>query len=235
MEEWWLDDDVTQKKSNMSSPTNSQIVDEFEYSFQACLAALTNPDYFNLRDSEEIKTGVEQTIQRFLDLARQMECFFLQRRLLLSIQKPEHIILEDTNELKNELARKEQLLQKYYDKIQYWQSLLSDTSGIAARPTQMPPPHTQSMQSTQPQMQGIPTPVSAPQPMMQNIMPSHCQAPPPNQGGMNQPPPAMVPPHPPQMHPQHMVPGQTQGNLQGPLAYLERTMSNIGMPDGSAR
>ncbi|XP_013789206.1 mediator of RNA polymerase II transcription subunit 28-like [Limulus polyphemus] len=81
----------------MAAPTGTSgqgIVDDFENSFQACLAALTNPDHFNVRDSEEVKTGVEQTIQRFLDLAKQMECFFLQKRLLLSTQKPEQFVIE---------------------------------------------------------------------------------------------------------------------------------------------
>lgn len=211
----------------MASSSN-QIVDDFEYSFQACLAALTNPDHFNLRDSEEIKTGVEQTIQRFLDLARQMECFFLQRRLLLSIQKPEHIILEDINELKNELARKDQLLQKYYEKIQYWQSLLLDTTSTGRTPQMPPPPHTQAIPS-QSAIQGIATPTSAQQPMLQNLLPPHCTTAPPSQ------PQNIVPPPAPQLHSPHLLPTQSQGGLQGPLAYLERTMSNIGMPDSNTR
>lgn len=114
---------------------------------------MTNPDYFYVRDSEEVKTGVEQTIQRFLDLAKQMECFFLQKRLVLSAQKPEQMVMEDNTELKNELMRKTQLLHKYHEKIHFWQSLLNDTSN-----------------------------------------------------------------------------GQQQSALVGPLAYLERTTSNIGMP-----
>lgn len=35
--------------------------------------------------------GVDQCIQRFLDVARQTECFFLQKRLQLSVQKPEQV------------------------------------------------------------------------------------------------------------------------------------------------
>ncbi|XP_064465658.1 mediator of RNA polymerase II transcription subunit 28-like [Ornithodoros turicata] len=136
--------------------TSSQVVDDLESSFQACLAAVTNPDYFYVRDSEEVKTGVEQTIQRFLDLAKQMECFFLQKRLVLSAQKPEQMVMEDNTELKNELMRKAQLLHKYHEKIHFWQSLLNDNG--------------------QQQQQ------------------------------------------------------QQQSSLLGPLAYLERTTSNIGMP-----
>ncbi|XP_077537847.1 mediator complex subunit 28 [Haemaphysalis longicornis] len=170
--------------------SSNHIVDDFENSFQACLAAVTNPDYFYVRDSEEVKTGVEQTIQRFLDVAKQMESFFLQKRLVLSAQKSEQIVMEDNTELRAELARKEQLLQKYNEKIHYWQSLLSDHTspspgmgGGGGGPPQPQPP-----QGTMPpmqQQQGVQGPVMA--------------------GG--------------------------QGLPGGPLAYLERTTSNIGMPE----
>lgn len=165
--------------------SSNHIVDDFENSFQACLAAVTNPDYFYVRDSEEVKTGVEQTIQRFLDVAKQMESFFLQKRLVLSAQKSEQIVMEDNTELKNELARKEQLLQKYNEKILYWQSLLNDTSNT---PGQQPQPQPQAPPGST--TQGMPT-----------------------QGQ------------------QSMPMGSSAQGLPGPLAYLERTTSNIGMPD----
>lgn len=40
------------------------------------------------------RLGVDQCIQKFLDVARQTECFFLQKRLQLSVQKPEQVIKE---------------------------------------------------------------------------------------------------------------------------------------------
>lgn len=168
--------------------SSNHIVDDFENSFQACLAAVTNPDYFYVRDSEEVKTGVEQTIQRFLDVAKQMESFFLQKRLVLSAQKSEQIVMEDNTELRAELARKEQLLQKYNEKIHYWQSLLNDNTspsssmGGGGQPQPQPP---QGIMPPMQQQQGVQGPVMA--------------------GG--------------------------QGLPGGPLAYLERTTSNIGMPE----
>ncbi|CAN7990501.1 unnamed protein product [Ixodes hexagonus] len=187
--------------------SSSQIVDDFENSFQACLAAVTNPDYFYVRDSEEVKTGVEQTIQRFLDVAKQMESFFLQKRLVLSAQKPEQIVMEDNTELKNELARKEQLLQKYHEKIHYWQGLLNDTNSAPGPPQQ------------QPQMQQQPQ-------LQQQLQQQPLQQPPPPQPGNPQ---AMQQGAPMQQQGMPMN-GAVQG-LPGPLAYLERTTSNIGMPD----
>lgn len=79
---------------------------------------------------------VEQTTLRFIDLARQMEAFFLQKRFLLSALKPEMVVKEDISELKIELARKEELLKKHYDKINVWQNLLADLQGYAKSPAQ---------------------------------------------------------------------------------------------------
>jgi hypothetical protein len=39
-------------------------------------------------------SGVEQSIQKFLDSAKQLESHFLQQRLVLSIRKPEQIVKE---------------------------------------------------------------------------------------------------------------------------------------------
>ncbi|KAH7959713.1 hypothetical protein HPB49_013238 [Dermacentor silvarum] len=96
---------------------------------------------------------VEQTVQRFLDVAKQMESFFLQKRLVLSAQKSEQMVMEDNTELKNELVRKEQLLQKYNEKIHYWQSLLNDTVNASGQQTQ-PQPQVPPGGGTQ---QGMPT------------------------------------------------------------------------------
>lgn len=55
-----------------------------------------------------------------------MEAFFLQKRFLLSALKPELLVKEDNDGLKSELARKDELLKKHYDKIAVWQNLLAD-------------------------------------------------------------------------------------------------------------
>jgi hypothetical protein len=39
-------------------------------------------------------TGVDQCVQKFVDIAKQLESFFLQKRLMLSVHKPEQIIKE---------------------------------------------------------------------------------------------------------------------------------------------
>ncbi|KAM6362673.1 mediator of RNA polymerase II transcription subunit 28 [Alca torda] len=117
---------------------NNTLVDELEASFEACFASLVSQDYVNGTDQEEIRTGVDQCIQKFLDVARQTECFFLQKRLQLSVQKPEQVIKEDVSELRNELQRKEALIQKHLGKLRHWQQVLEDISVQHKKPAEMP-------------------------------------------------------------------------------------------------
>ncbi|XP_055014308.1 mediator of RNA polymerase II transcription subunit 28 isoform X2 [Boleophthalmus pectinirostris] len=121
-------------------PGSNTLVDELEASFEACFASLVSQDYVNGTDQEEIRTGVDQCIQKFLDVARQTECFFLQKRLQLSVQKPEQVVKEDVSELRNELQRKELLVQKHLAKLHHWQQVLEDVSGQQRKPTDLPPP-----------------------------------------------------------------------------------------------
>ncbi|XP_026215924.1 mediator of RNA polymerase II transcription subunit 28 [Anabas testudineus] len=119
---------------------NNTLVDELEASFEACFASLVSQDYVNGTDQEEIRTGVDQCIQKFLDVARQTECFFLQKRLQLSVQKPEQVVKEDVSELRNELQRKEMLVQKHLTKLHHWQQVLEDVSSQHRKPSDFPPP-----------------------------------------------------------------------------------------------
>lgn len=97
---------------------------------------LTKEEAIGSTDKDDIRTEVEQTTLRFIDLARQMEAFFLQKRFLLSALKPEMVVKEDINELRLELARKEELLKRHYEKIAVWQNLLADLQGYAKSPAQ---------------------------------------------------------------------------------------------------
>lgn len=97
-------------------------------------------------------------------MARQTECFFLQKRLQLSVQKPEQVVkevnfvtaytaycepppvvhsrfsLQDVSELRNELQRKEMLVQKHLSKLHHWQQVLEDVSSQHRKPSEFPPP-----------------------------------------------------------------------------------------------
>lgn len=96
-------------------------------------------------DKEEARSEVEQVTLRFIDLARQMEAFFLQKRFLLSALKPELVVKEDINDLRLELARKEDLIKRHYDKIAVWQNLLADLQGWAKSPAQGPAPNGENL------------------------------------------------------------------------------------------
>lgn len=245
--------------------------------FKACLSSLTNPSTTHIHDSEEVKTSVEQTILKFLDIGRQIECFFLQKRLLLSVKKPELLLTEDCHELRNEIARKDQILNKYYEKLQIWQSMVNETvaNGDGHHLQKLQP----MMPSQTTQMPGQP-PVGPPQPGLSpqlrhttvgqnpvNAGGPHLMRPPmgPQMTAPTEPmtptqmmpsaqmsgPGGMLPPPPPQTNlaagqsmmgqmagqpsgqpmPQFMAQQSHPVQLQGPLAFLERTTSNIGLPD----
>ncbi|XP_046975245.1 probable lysine-specific demethylase 4B [Vanessa cardui] len=124
----------------------------------ACLNVLTKQEASPCVEKEEVKVEVE----RFIDLARQMEAFFLQKRFLLSAMKPELLVKEDNNELKCELQRKEELLRRHYDKISQWQNLLADLQG-----------HTQynkcQQQTPQPALQQAASPMQQPCSVQQSV------------------------------------------------------------------
>ncbi|XP_033731047.1 mediator of RNA polymerase II transcription subunit 28-like [Pecten maximus] len=212
---------------------NGNLIDDLESAFQGCVSLLTSQEYFNVTDSEETKAGVDQSLQKFLDLARQTEAFFLHKRLVLSKTRPEQDIKDSTEELKVELERKDQLVKRHQERLQKWQGLLNSVArgpggGVPAHgsqtmplgppgqgPANMPHPHGQTMPNpAQMNIQGqgynVNQPQGAtqiqgqnPQMMMQRPAPGH-------QGMVHNPPPAYP---------------------QGPLAYLEQTMSAIGMPE----
>lgn len=113
-----------------SSSSNGNLVDDFEESFQACIHALTKHDAggtgAGLTDKDEINLDVDQTTNKFVDLARQMESFFIQKRFLLSAMKPELVLKEENFDLRYEMTRKDDLIRRHYEKIDHWKAILSD-------------------------------------------------------------------------------------------------------------
>uniref|UniRef100_A0A0K8TN80 Mediator of RNA polymerase II transcription subunit 28 n=1 Tax=Tabanus bromius TaxID=304241 RepID=A0A0K8TN80_TABBR len=109
-----------------SSNGNGNVMDEFEEAFQACLHALTKQESTTGVSKEEIELEVEQTAHKFIDLARQMETFFLQKRFLISVLKPEMLLKDENQELRLEITRKDALISKHYQRLEQWKGLLSD-------------------------------------------------------------------------------------------------------------
>merc|ERR1712227_412380 len=132
------------------------------------------------------------------DVARQLETFFLQKRFMIYNHKPEMILKEDTGEIKVELGRKDELVRKHYEKLGKWKEMLAEA--------QMNP------QNQEPRAH-VSVPGSGPMPGPGGQTPHGSFVP-----GNNYP---RMPWH------QHNI-YEGGGLQQGPLAYLERTTSNIG-------
>lgn len=105
--------------------------------FQHCLHVLTKQEP-QTYDDDVIKLEVEQTTMNFINLARQIEVFFLQKRFLLATLKPELLLMEENYDLKHELARKEELIKKHSEKIEQWKKLLSDQPAKPIVPPNVP-------------------------------------------------------------------------------------------------
>lgn len=85
---------------------------------KACIHALTKHDAggggtSGVVDKDEISLDVDQTTVKFVDLARQMESFFIQKRFLLSAMKPELVLKEENFDLRYEMSRKDDLIRRY--------------------------------------------------------------------------------------------------------------------------
>ncbi|KAG5684532.1 hypothetical protein PVAND_013760 [Polypedilum vanderplanki] len=200
-------------ESNFTNPPSNSLMDKFEQSFISCIHNLTMEEPANGSDKDEIKVEVENTIANFIDLARQMECFFLQKRFQLSVLKPELLLKEENIDLRHEIARKDELLKKHAGKIAKWKEILNDNSPAATIPpnSQMPP-NPQMPQQNQPQQQMVPGGSIPPQ-----IPQMH---------------------HPGSMQPgfgvSHAIQRPPFGHMNmpsaNPLAFLEKTTNNIMEP-----
>ena len=165
----------------------------------------------NSRSPETIAQEEEGKILHFMELARSLENFFLERRLLLHSHKPELVLKDDTMELKKELQAKDELLRRHFDKLSQWQALLQD----------MPASGGQQQQQQQ-QQQVRPPPAGA-------AVSSGPGAP--MQPGMGAPQGGFVPGNSYRMP----VVGGPRGGMmmmggtgQDPLSYLEKSTGNAG-------
>lgn len=146
--------------------------------------ALTKQEASTGIDKNEIGLEVEQVTSKFIDLARQMESFFIQKRFLLSALKPELMLKEENLDLRYEINRKEELIKKHYERIELWKNMLSDQQQQQLHP---PPPHPLHMPPSQ--MPGMPPighigiPPSDLRPMPMGMPPRNAPGPM-NMGGM---------------------------------------------------
>lgn len=119
---------MSQLANVQTSPLSKQenLAESFEKSFQACHACLTNPEGYLRTDHEETRATADQCMNNFLDSARQLEVFFLKKRLLLCRDKPENILKEEIENIEAEIERKNQTVTRHRDRLKTWQQTLAD-------------------------------------------------------------------------------------------------------------
>ena len=198
---------------------SSNLMSDFEAAYAEILSTLTSEDLLHEKSAETLKLE-EEKVGKFIDLARDLETFFMQKRQLIHAHKPELILKEETSELKQELLKKDELIRRHFDKLAQWQELLKDEMQNTNQQQQQQQQH-QPMQQQPHQQQPAPH-----QPPMNYRMSAGA----PMQPGIGAPQGGFVPGNnyrgiPPPQHRMHgMMPSQD------PLSYLEKTTSNAGPP-----
>lgn len=86
-------------------------VDELQEAFNACLAI----------PADDLRSSAEQNITKFIEAARRLEVFFIQKQLLLSDsgESGDEII-----KLRTKLRARENLINKYTQKLDEWKKTL---------------------------------------------------------------------------------------------------------------
>lgn len=85
-------------------------VDKLQEAFNACLAI----------PAEDIRPSAEQNIAKFIEAARKLEVFFLQKQLILSDSGDG----DDITVLRARLKSREELIAKYQGKLEEWKKIL---------------------------------------------------------------------------------------------------------------
>ena len=86
-------------------------VDKLQEAFNSCLAI----------PAEDSRPSAEQNIAKFIEAARKLEVFFLQKQLLLSDSGDGS---DDISKLKARLRAREALLAKYKEKLADWKKII---------------------------------------------------------------------------------------------------------------
>jgi mediator of RNA polymerase II transcription subunit 28 len=202
------------KREKMANNMDN-LLTEFEKAYAETMATLTQEDTMHERSADTLRVELESKITRFTDLARQMETFFLQKQFLLYAHKPELHLKDDSNDLKQEILRKDELIRKHNERLGTWLKMLQDvqqqSSSVGA-----------SVASTSPSSTAPTSPMTGNPRPLANKGPS---------GG-----PARIASFPASPYTRMgAVPG-SPGQIPmsaGPLASLEKTTTSIGGGTGS--
>ena len=95
---------------------------------------LHNVSLVSSSSSPSLKSA-DQCMNNFLDSARQLEVFFLKKRLLLCRDKPENILKEEIENIEAEIERKNQVVAKHKERLASWQQKLADVGKAKSETT----------------------------------------------------------------------------------------------------
>lgn len=185
----------------MASDSNSNsnnLIGQFERAYAETMATLTQEDTMHDKSPDTIKNEIDSKITQFADVARQMETFFLQKQFLLYAHKPELHLKDESTELRQEIARKDELIRKHNDKLTQWLKMLQEL---------------QQQQRSTVGPHASPTPSGPGQPKGPPVTPNF----PVGQSRMGIP-----------GSPSSMPPMPTSTASAGPLQFLEKTTTSIG-------
>ncbi len=207
-----------------TSAGGSSLIVEFERSYADILSSMTvENDSITEKSGESMKPELEAKLHRFTDLARQLETSFLQKSFLLYSQKPELHLKDDSNELKLEIARKDELIRKHNERLSGWKTMLQEVQ--QQHKTAVGPPESSPAAANTPASSttsGPSSPMTGPRGANLNVRPG---VPGSRMGGM----PGPGNPGGFRMH------GPPVQSGAGPLAYLEKTTTSIGGGSGGGR
>jgi len=172
-----------------------------------CMASLTEEDTMFDNSSETLKADLDTKISRFTDVARQVETFFLQKQFLLYAHKPELHLKDESAEIRQEIARKDELIRKHNERLSTWLKMLQDVQQQQKSAVGPNVPMTSPSAAPGSPKASMPGPRASGAPTGPNFPPNHYRM------GM---------------------PGSPSGGppmtsaASGPLAYLEKTTTSIG-------
>lgn len=112
--------------ANDQGGSANNLLSQFERAYAETMATMTQEDTMCDKSPEVLKSEIDTKVTKFTDLARQMETFFLQKQFILYAHKPELHLKDESTDLRQEIARKDELIRKHNDKLDQWLKMLQD-------------------------------------------------------------------------------------------------------------
>ncbi len=155
-----------------SGNNSNNLLTQFEKSYAEAMATLTQEDTMYEKSPDTMKAEVDTKVTQFIDAARQMETFFLQKQFLLYAHKPELHLRAESNDLRQEIARKDELIKNHNERLDQWLKMLQDlqqqgsnvvpNAPLSSPSSALNPAQPKGFPSNQARLPGSPIPTSTP-------------------------------------------------------------------------